>query len=519
MPHILRADQIIGQWEVPILGTLRNMPIYRVPPEALWSSANVLVRSGFLQPRPGLTQHAATVLTGRPTGIFNSTILASGAFQGDTFQNDTFQVASAVPPSLLVVGTTQKLYAFYSSVYNDVTGTPDLTAADGQLARFTSMALGSPQTLYVIHTNGADAPRQWDGVAASFSAVAGSPPNWTDIANISEHIIGIVPPYSIRWGNTQVINSYPAANERVLSDTPDPLRAISPLGVQSGVVYKSRSLWDVVVTGSSVESEYFRFEPRNIVDGPAGPAAVLNVDGAHLYMTESGRIGYYDGGTHFWVADGIWPLITTEIDADFTVRIFGAYDPKNRVAVFVYPKTGDSGDCKGWAIVMLPNPQEGYTGFITFHGSSTIALSAGGDLRIGSSKALLARSTSGNRRIYTWEGSDDAGSSFTGHFQTGLVAAPGLEFFTLEAYETLALRAAGYGSVTVKPVSSYILDTEGGTVAAGKTLDLTENKVLGSPKGGDIRGRFFGLRYEFTQSASLTFRWLGARLSALLRKG
>src|SRR3972149_6600740 len=124
------------------------MPIYKVPPEALWSSANVLVRSGMLQPRPGLTEFAATVLGGRPTGLFNSIMLATGAFQVDTFQNDTFQAAGSIPSTLLLVGTTTTIYGYYGGVFNDITGTPALTALNIQLARFAGMALGTPQTLY-----------------------------------------------------------------------------------------------------------------------------------------------------------------------------------------------------------------------------------------------------------------------------------------------------------------------------------------------------------------------------------
>lgn len=492
------------------------MPIYKVPPEAVWSSANVLVRAGFLQARPGLTQFVPTVMTGRPTGMFNSIMLATGAFQADAFQNDAFQTTGSLPSTLLLAGTTRKLYAFFGGVLNDVTGTT-LTALETQPARFASIALGSPQTLFVLHTNGADAPRQWDATSATFTAVAGSPPLWSDFTNIAEHIVGIVPPYNIQWGNTQSISAWPAANVRVLSDTPDPLRAIAALGVRTGVVYKSRSLWDVVITGDPTESRFFRFEPRGLLDGPTGPAAVINTDGSHLYMTDAGRIGYYNGSRHLWVGDGIWPLIQANLDTTNTARIFGAYDPMFKIGVFCYPRTGDAGECKGWAIVMLPNIKEGYEGFITFHGSSLVALSAGGDTRLDSFKALFTRSDAGAQKVYTWEGVDDAGSAITGHWQTGMVGAPGLEFFTLEAYEAFVLRGGGFGTLTVKPVSSYILDIEGGTVAAAKTIDLAEQVVLGSPKGGDIRGRFFGMRFEFT--TPITLKWLGSRLSALLRKG
>ena len=157
MAHILRSDQVIGAWEVPIAGTLRNMPIYKIPPEAVWSSLNVLIRAGFLQPRSGLTRLTSTVLTGRPTGFFNSEMLGQGAFQVDTFQADTFQETAGLPTSLLVAGTTQKLYVHVAGVFRDVSGAA-LTASSPNHARFATIALGTPQTIYVIHSNGVNNP-------------------------------------------------------------------------------------------------------------------------------------------------------------------------------------------------------------------------------------------------------------------------------------------------------------------------------------------------------------------------
>ena len=521
MPHIIHATNVIGQWEVPTAGTLRNMPIYKIPPEALYSSLNVLIRAGMLRSRPGLTRLAPTLMTGRPTGMFSSIILATSAFQADMVPADTFQSTGSVPSALLMVGTTTKLYGFYAGVLNDLTGASgDLTALDPQLSRFTGMALGTPQVLYVLHTNGVDAARQWDATSATFSAVLGSPPLFIDWTNISEHIIGLVSTYDIRWGNTQLINTWPAANIRVLSDTPDPTRAIAALGPTAGMVYKSGSIWAVVVTGAAAESAYFRFEHRGMYDGPASAAAlvVCERDSSHMYMTDRGRIGYYNGSRHMWVGDGVWQLVKDDIDVDNANRIFGAYDPEFHIAVFCYPRTGDAGECKGWAIVQLPNPMEGYNDFISFHGRSLLAMSAGGSLKFATFKAVFARSDANQRRVYTWEGPDDDGSAITGHWQTGLVATPGVEFFTLEAYETFALRGAGYGNLDSRVVSSYILGTEGGTQAPIKTIDLTNTtEVLGAHKGADVKGRFFGLRFEFV--TPITLRWLGARLSALLRKG
>lgn len=505
MPYSPSTGDFIETWHVPLRGVLHNVPMIRIPTDALYDSLNVLVRNATLQPRPGLTLYTSTVLGARPVGAFNTVSLASGAFQEDAFQADTFQLSGSIPSTTIVAATTRKIWAFYGGVWNDITDT-SLTALDVHLSRFTSIEIGG--VIYTLHTNGADAPRQWDGTSPTVSVVAGSPPLWTDLANISDRIIGIVPPYLVKWGEPLALNTWPATNFRTLADTPDPLVAIRAFGTQQGVVLKSRSIWSAIPTGGSGGSA-FRFELRKLVDGPASPTAVVDADGTLYYMTDGGRVGAYDGSSHEWVAEGIWPLINAELDKNNTSRIFGVLNPEHREVSFFYPRTGDGGELKGVATVILPKPREFITDHIAFFGRLGRAVSAGIDLRLGDNDVLVF--TSADQRSYRVAGVDDAGIAITGHWQSGLVPTPMLEAFRLEAIETFTYRDAGYGSLTVRPVYSNMLDRPGGTLGPGGTVDLTDVPVKDF-KGSDVRGRFFGVRYEFT--TPITLQWHGARLMA-----
>jgi hypothetical protein len=448
------------------------------------------------------------VLTGRPTGGFSVSTLGSGGFQSDAFQEDAFELSENISLTALLVGTTRKIYAFYNSQWNDVTGSTDLMADPFNLARFTSLQIGTPPALYVVHVNGVDLPRQWQA-AGSFSTMTGdTPPRFSDITTISDRLIGIVPPYTIRWYEALSVTSCPDANQRVLADTPDGIVAIANFGLTSGAVYKRQSIWNITVTGNADSAFYFRFDPKKNVAGPASAAALVNSPGAHFYMTENGRIGYWDGFTHAWVADGIWPLIKTNLDTSFVNRIHGAYKPGTEEIWFWYPRIGDAGESKGVAIVKLPNPEEGLTRPVAFHGLMSHPVSASIDTRLIDNKVMVF--TSSTRRSYTLEGSDDAGTNFSGFFQSGLVAVPNGIPSRLNTIESFLERGLNYGTITIKPVFSNLLDNPSGYLGTGVAVNLQARAEPFDLTKHDIRGRFMGVRHEF--STPITLRWKGTVL-------
>jgi hypothetical protein len=495
-------------WSVPTRGVLRNLPIYLLPPDALHDSLNVLVRDGALQVRPGMAQISTTSLGSRPMGAYTTAAFALGGFQSDAFQNDAFQVGSDIS-AIVVVGTTRKIWYLSAGVFRDITDTP-LTGGATSHVRMTSLQIGG--TLWTLITNGVDTPRKWDGLSAQVQLVSGGPPLFTDVATIADRVVGIVPPYKIQWGQALSLDTWPSINVRLLADTPDSLVAIRNLGTMGGVVYKARSIWSIQPLGTT-DASFFRIDLRALVPGPVSPAALVEADGAHYYMTSKGRIGMYDGAGHRWVADGAWGVVRKDLDPGTMVRAFGVYESLFREVWFFYPRQGDNGELRGGVVVCLPRPEEGIEQHIAFPFRMGAFVSAGTDLRLSDEGAMLLTAQSALAfSLSDAAPTDEGGAPISGYWQTGLVPAPeGIEH-RIEGIETFAERGPGYGTLTVLPVYSYILDTPSGTQGPGATVDLSQSTPVYDTKGVDARGRFLGVRYSFP--ASLTLRWRGAVLDA-----
>lgn len=497
MSHFITPERVVGQFSPPSRGVNRLLSAHQLPPDALRDASNVIYRNGVLRPRPGYTQLASTVLSGTPTGMI-AYVKTDG---------------TAVP----VLATTTKQYAYESSAWAEKTGSAQ-TASTSQIARFTTIALGTSLTNYVIHVNGKDAPTQWTG-SSTFAAVSGSPPVWSDICTLADRIVGLVPPYGVRWGNLRSLTVWPARNQIQLAWTVDPVVAIHPLGQSAtGVIYKQRSLWLISFTGGQSDATAFRIDPVGYYDGPAGPAAIVDVDGAHVYMTTTGRVGYFNGTEHKWIADGVWPMIQADMHASTAMRTWGIYDPVNHEVHFYYPSIAQSNAIKGQLTITLPRPETGTQSIGVFPGVVTGTLSAGTVARLDNQDKMLAAGTTANRTYQiTTDTSGDDGVGFSGYWQTGLIAAPGVKPYRLEGVETFAERGNGYGNLTVKPVHSWTLASEGTVTSAPQiNVNLGESdEPTRVDTGFDTQGRFFGLRYEFTSSLLTTVRFKGATLVGL----
>ena len=112
-------------------------------------------------------------------------------------------------------------------------------------------------------------------------------------------------------------------------------------------------------------------------------------------------------------------------------------------------------------------------------------------------------------KAHTLNGTDDNGTAISGHFQYGLSPPSDIEPARVLGVEPFFERLAGYGTATLKMASSNVLDTPGGTLSSGVSVDLTLTPVK-TVVGFDVRGRFVAPRVEFTSAA--TIKWHGAVL-------
>lgn len=517
------VEEKIGSWGVPIRGTISTLPAHELPEDALFTSKNVLTRDGKLRSRPGLLRLPNSIVdttTGIPTGAFN-------------YRNPQGS-------EVVLVGTTTGIYSWNGVTSRKRTG---LTPAQGNApafagaltgdldhpSRFTSIQLEN--TVYALHTNGRDLPLQWDGLENLFRGVTGDPvgpsnnpglpvpcPRFTDWVNIGGRIVGILPPYLVQWTNLDSIVKWPALNFRALSDEPSALVTIRQLGtLGSGVAYKTDAIWVCFQEGAT-DASAFRFEFRGFYDGPAGPQAVADANGIHLYMTATGRVGSFNGSDHLWILDGLWPTLRDLIHPDFAHRIVSAYDSNFHEATFWFPRRADAdGFPRGVLTITLPKPEVGrgaiggFPGALStlWGGAVTTALGyklvtkAPKVMALASDSATVFYRVGGDPDVCVGPGelapdeAKDAGIPFDFHWQTGLQESPGKQPTAISAIEPFFQRDVNYGMLTVRPVLSQALAVDGGELGPAKVINLEERKIRPTVDQ-NVRARFHGVRYEYT---------------------
>ena len=490
------AAQLLRKYRVPFRGIWKTIPSQYLPEDVLSNGENIVVKDGYLRSRPGMVLLENTEFTGVPIG----SILYIGSV--------------GTQP---IVMTTTRLYSFASGTWNDETAATFFNGSEVIPGRMTILQVAGVN--WVFGTDGVNIPLIWNDTTTlqAVTVTSGSLPVFRDVTTIARRLIGVVDTYDVRWGNPSLLGEWPTGNVARLTDTADRVMAIRSLGTLGGVIYKASSIWNIYANAGLTDSEAFRFEHMRNVEGPAGPAAVVDASGVHIYMTSSGRIGMYDGASHRWIGDGIWPFLKTDVDSSFPERIHGAYDSTEHEVYFFYRRAGDGlAGLRGLVIVTLPYPEAGITTFGYYTSSLDLAINASlNNLQpgafTGSSgiKALLFGRATKKSFFLNYNAYDDLGVTFTCNFQTGLTEMPEGVPHRLFV-KVLALRDATRGVVKVQGIENNLLSSQLGTPEdPGVDLDLTETPAdqyigLASPTA------YGGVKFTWTSTAR--FQYTGCDL-------
>lgn len=379
-----------------------------------------------------------------------------------------------------------------TAVSSNTTSTQDITAINATNLKFvpTSDFNGSIDDVSVKKTSSA--------------------PVFKDLTVVADRLMGAVGTHEIRWGDPLTDGSFPELNSKLLTETPSPVVAVRSLGALGAVIYKKDAIWGVDVTGLSGGSA-FRFNMVEKVQGPAGPNAVVDAGGIHVYMTNNGRIGIYTGFMRKWVADGIWSTVKAEIDTTKPNRVHGVYIKELSQVRFYYKRTGQT-VTDGLVIVNLERkdlqlPWSAWPGRM---GKSITASCSMEDDSFTTS--LVFADNAGAEKSYKIEGTTDDGTAITSHMQTGLTLPSKLEVGRALSLEAFVERLAGYGTLTAKLAYSNVLDKIEGYLSASSSIDLTTVPVK-NPIGFDVRGRFLALRLEWTSAATVRYRGANLRVA------
>lgn len=191
-----------------------------------------------------------------------------------------------------VAGTTTGWFDMNgaSGAWTNITGSA-LTGSATQQVRFRPFLVSGVYNL--IGVNGQDSPKIWNGAAATYSNLGGSPPTAVDIAIANNRALLLVAPDTIRISDVNDPETWPSTLAPRLVDGGDQMVGMEALGRLAVAVYGEKSQW---IGRAQVGTYPFRFEMVDAKPGPLAPAAVVP-DGSkvHYYLGEDFNVYRFDG--------------------------------------------------------------------------------------------------------------------------------------------------------------------------------------------------------------------------------
>ena len=500
------GSEIIAQFAVPTRGTWKNTPAHTIPLDAVYDSLNVFIREGKLRNRPGLTLYDDTVFESPVLGGAMIVTLGDHIILAPT-RNRLYQLDSVTKVWTSIIPTNAD--GVTASNFTD----NDLTVVD--------MAFMETAGEYIAIFAVQGKPlKQWTQSPYDVRVLTGTNiPNAKSVCVAANRIIALVYPHTVVWSGSLTPSVYSALAYAKKAQTGDEGICVRSLTSLAFVLYKERSIYTARAQAGLNEGTAFAFSEPLYVEGPAGIYAVVNIGGAHVYMTRNGRIALFDGTSYpTWIADGLWLFLQQDMNQSLVHLIRGVYDYRLHTVIFFYPKVGESGVLRGMVIVNLPFEGQDIAEPATprsFLGLCQKSITHACEKRWNDEidRSFLFSSpltTQDGSQAYTFDETVnvDEETPFDCGFQTGLQAMPDARHTHLTV-ETFMERATGYGSVLVEPVVSDILETPGGTVleSSGQYIDLSHNPT-NEYKGFAKKVRFFGLKYTWTSVD--TVRYSGA---------
>jgi len=490
-------DQQIAQFPVPYKGTWNSVGANQLSPDSLYSSLNVWIREGKLRERPGIASYSGTV--------FDSPIVGG---------------AMAVTPTtkINIALSATKLW----HIEPGETIWTALASNNTVHAGLTSITFMETASEYVaLIADGVSPLRSWtlNGSESNVVASVGTTPTPISVCTAARRIVALVNPHTLVWSEVLDYTNWNALSYNKIAQTNDIGITVLPLSNLAFVLYKERSIYPARTTGQALGAAFSIGEPVK-VEGPAGLHAVLDIAGAHMYMTRNGRIGIYDGSRPVqWITDGLWLFLQKDIDQEYSRNIFGVFDYRLNTVIFWYPRNGDSGEMKGMVIINLPLEGSGVESIASFIGISSIPFSFGFETRFEGTidRTLLFSSEFLDYRSYILneDFDQDDDQYFDWNFQTGLFPLPDSRHHKVTV-EAFLERDKANGQVSIFPVYSNSLENKTGTIAIEdeRVLDLAHDPFA-EYTGFDKQARFFGLKFLGNSQSNL--RYSGSNVYGSIR--
>jgi hypothetical protein len=499
------GSEILVQFIPPTRGTWLNTAINTVPPDAVYNSNNVFIREGKLRTRPALLQTLAVI----PYNAGYSRHILGG-----------ISASLGSIGRLIYAVSSNRLFTFDSagSSWTPFTLSSSPAQFTSSNEEYVDIAfLETSGNFVTVFANREYPLKEWYIGLATVRTITGTNiPTARSVCIAASRVIALVDAHTVVWSRVLNHTNFDALAIVKRAQTADQGVCVRSLSALSFVLYKENSIHLARAQAGLDEGTAFAFSEPIIAEGPAGPYAVTDVNGIHIYMTKSGRIGLFDGTAYpQWIADGIWFFLQNDINQDYAYLIRGVYDYRLNTVFFFYPKANETTSMTGMVIINLPfsgfEAQEGIKPYC-FLGTCGQAVTHTNTKRFADeiNRALVYTTpVSTSSTIFNHHLSEsttlDADAVFNCSFQTGLHPLPDARHMQITV-ETFVERGASYGALTIEAVTSHSLETAAGTIASleEQFIDLN-NTTVNEYIGFNKLTRFIGLKYSWNSTINVKY--------------
>lgn len=325
--------------------------------DELADAENMILRDGNFTTRPGFTN-----------------------FLNDLNERPSAYIEFAASSSIKVVqGTNRGWWALGASAWTDLAGGVALTGTPTDQVVFRTFVRGG--SAWLLGTNGADVPKKWDAIGASYANIGGSPPKARCACVLFDrYVLGNLltgadaSPVNITvsankdfdtgWGTEQVI---------ALGDTDGPLISMVELSQFQGAMVKSDALYLLIAQGDT--APFRAMLTKTGISGPGAPLLATKLsEGVCAWFAKDGLGSLFDGSSISPLPYAVQKAIADSMNPERMNRGWCSYDSTLRELWVVYPLLG-SDEPNGGVIINMDSKNV-YP--IRFNG---IKPTAGGKLR------------------------------------------------------------------------------------------------------------------------------------------
>src|SRR3990167_463813 len=313
-------------FRVPRGGERNDIPPHELGLDNLVVCQNMLrSNKGELVLRPGYQQFVATGPAQR--------IMAAVYYRTTALSDRT------------VVGTLAGWWQFNGTSWVDISGTA-LTGTSTDEIRFAVFPEGTPIVYNLIGVNNVDSPKLWNGAAATYSALGGSPPTAADVAAASNRVLMLVRPNTIRVSAINNSASWPAANAAILADAGDILIGMERMTRTTVGILGDRSQW---IAKPQQGTFPFRFDLISEQPGPVSAKAIIRWGNSLYYLADDGNVYQFDGVACKPVGDAMENFVVSNMNFSNKVMSHAFYLYEFKVLCWLFPSgTSTSPDYGIW---------------------------------------------------------------------------------------------------------------------------------------------------------------------------